>query len=99
MKKLGTDNEKNENEVKTILADTKQNVEDAGVILDDAELSQASGGSLMSVLYTLELTPSQYLKWIFHKKISDARRHQILMIHQYRNNNANLRDCLVTHSA
>lgn len=40
--KLG--NAKSEDEVKTILAETKQNVEDAGVILDDAELNQASGG-------------------------------------------------------
>ena len=31
-------------EAKTILAETKQNVEEAGVILDDAELDQVSGG-------------------------------------------------------
>ena len=33
-----------EQEVKTILAETKQNVEEAGVILDDAELDQVAGG-------------------------------------------------------
>ncbi len=38
------DGAKSEQEVKTILAETKQNVEDAGVILDDAELDQISGG-------------------------------------------------------
>ena len=37
-------NAKSEDEVKTILAETKQNVEEAGVILDDAELDQVSGG-------------------------------------------------------
>ena len=31
-------------EVKKILGETKKNVEDAGVILDDAELDQVSGG-------------------------------------------------------
>ena len=40
--KLG--NAKSEDEVKKILGETKQNVEDAGVILDDAELEQISGG-------------------------------------------------------
>ena len=39
------DGAKSEQEVKTILAETKQNVEDAGVILDDAELDQVAGGS------------------------------------------------------
>ena len=38
------DGAKSEQEVKTILAETKQNVEEAGVILDDAELDQVSGG-------------------------------------------------------
>ena len=38
------DNAKSEEEVKTILTETKQNVEDAGVILDDADLDQAAGG-------------------------------------------------------
>ncbi len=38
------DGAKSEQEVKTILAETKRNVEDAGVILDDAELDQISGG-------------------------------------------------------
>ena len=33
-----------EEEVKEILAKTKQNVEDAGIILDDAELDKAAGG-------------------------------------------------------
>ncbi len=37
-------NAKSEDEVKKILGETKQNVEDAGVILDDEELDQASGG-------------------------------------------------------
>ncbi len=40
--KLG--NAKSEDEVKKILGETKQNVEEAGVILDDAELDQISGG-------------------------------------------------------
>ena len=40
--KLG--NAKSEDEVKKILGETKQNVEEAGVILDDAELDQVSGG-------------------------------------------------------
>lgn len=34
-----------EQEVKTILDETKQNVEEAGVILDDEELDQVSGGA------------------------------------------------------
>ena len=33
-----------EEEVKEILAKTKQNVEDAGIILDDEELDKAAGG-------------------------------------------------------
>ena len=40
--KLG--NAKSEDEVKKILGETKQNVEEAGVVLDDAELEQISGG-------------------------------------------------------
>ena len=40
--KLG--NAKSEDEVKKILGETKQNVEEAGVILDDEELDQVSGG-------------------------------------------------------
>ena len=39
------DGAKSEQEMKTILAETKQNVEDAGVILDDAELDQVAGGA------------------------------------------------------
>ena len=38
------DGAKSEEEVKSILAETKQNVEDAGVILDDTELDQVAGG-------------------------------------------------------
>ena len=38
------DGAKSEEEVKEILGETKKNVEDAGVILDDAELDQVSGG-------------------------------------------------------
>ena len=38
------DGAKSEQEVKTILAEIKQNVEEAGVILDDAELDQVAGG-------------------------------------------------------
>ena len=37
-------NAKSEDEVKKILGETKQNVEEAGVILDDAELDQVAGG-------------------------------------------------------
>ena len=37
-------NAKSEDEVKKLLGETKKNVEDAGVILDDAELDQVSGG-------------------------------------------------------
>ena len=33
-----------EEEVKTILAETKKNVENAGIILDDAELDQVAAG-------------------------------------------------------
>ena len=38
-------NAKSEDEVKKILGETKKNVEDAGVILDDAELDQVAGGA------------------------------------------------------
>ncbi|MBQ6320081.1 MAG: hypothetical protein IJI23_09910 [Lachnospiraceae bacterium] len=38
------DNAKSEEEVKTILENVKGGVEDAGVILDDAELDQVAGG-------------------------------------------------------
>ena len=38
------DGAKSEEEVKEILGETKKNVEDAGVILDDTELDQAAGG-------------------------------------------------------
>ena len=38
------DNAKSEEEVKTILESVKGGVEEAGVILDDDELDQASGG-------------------------------------------------------
>lgn len=34
-----------EEEVKEIFDETKKNVEEAGVILDDAELDQVSGGA------------------------------------------------------
>ena len=37
-------NAKSEDEVKKLLGETKKKVEDAGVILDDAELDQVSGG-------------------------------------------------------
>ena len=37
-------NAKSEDEVKKILGETKQNVEEAGVILDDAELDEVAGG-------------------------------------------------------
>ena len=37
-------NAKSEDEVKKLLGETKKNVEDAGVILDDAELDQVAGG-------------------------------------------------------
>lgn len=40
--KLG--NAKSEDEVKKILAKIKQNVEEAGIILEDSELDHASGG-------------------------------------------------------
>ena len=39
------DGAKSEEEVKEILGETKKNVEEAGVILDDAELDQVSGGT------------------------------------------------------
>ena len=45
--KLG--NAKSEDEVKKILGETKQNVEDAGVILDDEELDQVAGGKCVYV--------------------------------------------------
>lgn len=38
------ENAKSEEEVKTILENVKGGVEDAGVILDDAELDQVAGG-------------------------------------------------------
>ena len=38
------DNAKSEEEVKTILENVKGGAEEAGVILDDEELDQASGG-------------------------------------------------------
>ncbi len=38
------ENAKSEEEVKTILENVKGGAEDAGVILDDAELDEASGG-------------------------------------------------------
>ena len=46
-KKLGE--EGSEEEVKSILAETKQNVEDAGVILNDAELNQVAGGRMVKI--------------------------------------------------
>ena len=39
------DGAKSEKEVKEILGETKKNVEDAGVILDDADLDQVAGGA------------------------------------------------------
>ena len=41
------DGAKSEKEVKDILGETKKNVEDAGVILDDADLDQVAGGAAM----------------------------------------------------
>ena len=41
-KKLG--GAESEEEVKTILTETKQNVEEAGVILDDEDLDKVAGG-------------------------------------------------------
>ena len=41
------DNAKSEEEVKTILENVKGGVEDAGVILDDAELDQVAGGGIV----------------------------------------------------
>jgi len=38
------DGAKSEEEVKEILGETKKNVKDAGVILDDAEMDQVAGG-------------------------------------------------------
>ncbi len=38
-----------EEETRKILEATKKNVEDAGVILDDAELDQAAGGDAMGM--------------------------------------------------
>ena len=40
------DGAKSEEEVKEILGETKKNVEDAGVILDEAELDQVAGGAM-----------------------------------------------------
>ena len=58
-KKLG--GAASEEEVKTILAETKQNVEDAGVILDDAELDQvASGLSFTPASQTTYITSSNF---------------------------------------
>ena len=37
---------KNEEEVKSIIENTKKNVEAAGVILDDADLDKAAGGNI-----------------------------------------------------
>ena len=39
-------NAKNQEEVNTILAETKQNVEDAGIMLEDKELDEVSGGNI-----------------------------------------------------
>lgn len=41
------DGAKSEKEVKDILGETKKNVEEAGVILDDADLDQVAGGAAM----------------------------------------------------
>ncbi len=41
-KKLG--GAQSEEEVKEIIGETKKNVEEAGVILDDADLDEAAGG-------------------------------------------------------
>lgn len=46
--KLG--NAKTVEEVKDILAETKQNVEDAGVVLEDSELDLVAGGEVHSQL-------------------------------------------------
>jgi len=42
--KAKLDNAPSDEDVKKILAETKKGVEDAGVILDDAELNEAVGG-------------------------------------------------------
>ena len=42
-------NAKSEDEVKKILGETKKNVEDAGVILDDADLDQVAGGFVINI--------------------------------------------------
>ena len=46
--KLG--NAKTVEEVKDILAETKQNVEDAGVVLENSELDLVAGGEVQSEL-------------------------------------------------
>ena len=38
------DNAKSEEEKKNILVQTKQNVKDAGIVLEDSELDEVSGG-------------------------------------------------------
>ena len=47
------DGAKSNEEVKEILGETKKNVEDAGIILDDAEMDQVAGGysSIMDMHY------------------------------------------------
>ena len=53
-------NAKSEDEVKKILGETKQNVEEAGVILDDAELDQVAGGFVINIESSLEREVSVY---------------------------------------
>ena len=45
------DNAKSETEVEAILAEIKGGAEEAGVILDDEELDQASGGAVGAKSY------------------------------------------------
>ena len=44
--KAKLDNAASDEDVKKILAETKKGVEDAGIILDDAELNEAAGGNI-----------------------------------------------------
>ena len=48
------DGAKSEEEVKEILGETKKNVEEAGVILDDAELDQVAGGKTCTDIWIID---------------------------------------------
>ena len=55
-------NAKTVEEVKDILAETKQNVEDAGVVLEDSELDLVAGGEVHSQMYSfagVAMSPKQ----------------------------------------